>query len=1328
MRIIKRHRTKQGLVGLLLAALVGGALIAGSGPQAKAATIGDVLDNSTLSTKTNSSGIPQVVTPTGNPWSMYQIPGLGREREPSEGSFVKWGYNGWSGASAGMPLSPDISNAGTNAVSNISSAWNGKTTASPVAISFKNTGTNHGSPYFSLNYVNKDSLVDFGSNTTAGMDPLTISRAWAGQNLTAAQQKAIFSQGTGTDSTLAKSKMVLSSNGKYVLDTANNESFDGGYMQATGNVPIQAAVAGSKSTVDATMAGDWAVMVRVQVAQGIDTKAFASSIAWDKSYYYLTVDSVSLMGQSVSINFPMQFDHHVYLDPAHPQTFYLKVKGIPFWMNQKATVDGHFEGILHWVPTVYGYNQLQLQDGNADYVDYLHNRQISPTSAQTLDNLGADGTATDNRQYNYGTPGTSLDDSSLNMIKKTGDDIQPLFPKTNAPAASVASLWSIYDLIPGSILVGGYKSPVTETGQTGRMISMINAITGNETSFRSTGGNIISDLLNGISAYFGKSTFKGTAHINFSFDMSKYTAGTSKDQQALTAGRFFAAPNADGTFNMGDGTSSTSAIRITMYDSSQLVDPYNTTSGLDRQSDDAASPLRKALHIVQADQTGQSGQSGMTPADYAVINKDDITDSANPDKGGTVYPTYTNFTSWTGAIVPYDREHWSDDDSTESTSFTDTMHSQGKFGSDLRYRTASPDPANDGVLVNDGSAFKIDKPADFKTNYIDQYTPIFDKTNTAKLTTAGVVKPQRYANVYSLYNYVNGVGTLPSNNEPVPVYTSTGTGGNNLSVTAGQEVATKPAVATNVAKGATSVTSSLDKGRWRYTGTMDSGGGALALADATISLSQPLKPQLTLNGQSPYIVSDAQLNAGGGVTKQLGTWRDPLGLVVQTAQSDNLRGTVSASNTQKQNTNWDSIQNMDTKVHGMSFNAASANVLPDPTQPSTKAGGITHDDQSDPQAVTFNYKLPWNQTDTSRVYYGQVDLTRAAAVPLRNSYTLNLGAADNTATANYLIIRNSETPSTNTYQIKKYFNATGNPTTHLLTTADNGQKIPVKADATVSTAGKNTSQTLSIWVPKVAGTTIDDLPVVTSADGSTATVTNTTSQQSTQIQAQYYVYSAQFSKVPANFSYTYAYHVGTSGVTATAYNQQLVDLVMSSSQLLGQTNAIDFKISQGVNLLHAPNFDFGKNTTPTTAANYKLTDAGRADAYFEAQENDGLPYTNTYTWMLSATMNPFKRSMTDTGYNNFNVILGNPYLDAAGTQIDSVAEHQPDANGLMSDGYSTSQLFYVDPMKEPDTQSYDVNSIKRYYPNANLTVPPQIITPGKYTSTVTYTISDNGSI
>ena len=470
MRIIKRHRTKQGLVGLLLAALVGGALIAGSGPQVKAATIGDTLDNSTLSTKTNSSGIPQVVTPTGNPWSMYQIPGLGRERKPSEGSFVKWGYNGWSGASAGMPLSADISAGGSSAVSATTSAWNNGQAGSPVAISFKDTGSARGNPYFSLNYVNKNSLVDFGSSTDTAnnMDPLSISRAWAGQQtLTAAQQAQVFNQGSGTDSAPAKSKMILK-NGKYVLDTASNNSFDGGYMQATGNVPIKAAVAGSKSTVDATMAGNWAVMVRVQVAKGIDAKAFAASIAWDKSYYYLQVDSISLLWTHVSLNFPMQFDHHVYFDPANPQTFYLKVKGIPFWHRQKNSTNPISSN---------GYSQMQLQDGNADYIDYLHNRQISSGSATTLDNLGTSQ-----------KPGASLNDDTLTT--KTSSGTQPDFSTYNQSGGSLSGnpLWNPYSLLP--LGLGAGKSPVMESGQTGQMIASINSASSNATTSRKISGGI----------------------------------------------------------------------------------------------------------------------------------------------------------------------------------------------------------------------------------------------------------------------------------------------------------------------------------------------------------------------------------------------------------------------------------------------------------------------------------------------------------------------------------------------------------------------------------------------------------------------------------------------------------------------------------------------------------------------------------------------------------------------------------------------------------------------------------------------------------------------
>lgn len=1282
----------------LFSAIFGVALLASSGPPlVKAATIGSTLNNAALKRGFYNT-VPSVMQ-ENTPWSMYTISGLNRPRQPSEGSFVAWGYNGWNGAEAGMPMSPDIANAGSNAVKLVSTEWNdGKKTASPVAVSFKNTGTVHGTPYFSLNYVDKDGLVDFGSSTASGMDSLTISRAWAGQALTTAQQKQIYNRGTGTNTTPVKSKMKLT-NGKYILDTANNATFDGGYLQATGNVPIQAAVAGSKSTVDAIMAGNWAVMVRVEVADGIDAKAFAASIAWDKSYYYLQVDSISLLWQHVSINFPMQFDHHVYLDPNRPQTFYLKVKAIPFWMNQKATVDG---GIFD--TPVWGYNQLQLQNGNADYVDYLHNRQIdaSKQTASTLDKLGENGTTTNNREYNYGQPGTLLNDSDPSMITKIGDNIQPRFPKTNAPRTATGTLWSLYDLIFGSILTSGYKSPVYQTGQTGQMISLINAISGNETDFRSSGGSIASNLLNAISSYFGTSTFKGSAHINFSFDISQYVAGTSKDQQALTAGRFFSAPNADGTFNFADGTAATNAVRITMYDSSQLVDPYSLTYGLPRTADKNSDPanaadsqLRKTLRVVQSDQTGQFNQAGMTPADYAVIDVNQL------DKGLT-YPTYTNFTSWTGAVVPYDRMHWADTaGAAESTTFTDTLHSQGRFGTDLRYRTATPDPAQNGVLVNDGASFGIAQRADFLTDYMQNYAPIFDTLNTAKLTTAGVIKPQRYANVYSLYQYdATGKGTLPADNEPVANYTTTG---NALSV--------KAAADTNAALNSKYITGALDNKSWRYTGTMN----AMPLAEATIKLKQPLNPQITLNGQSPYVVNDAQL-AGAGVTRSLGTWRDPLGIAAQ----DNLQTSL-ATPAVKQTANWNGISGLDTRTHALAVNVAK----------NTTAASVTPGLDGDSLAATLNYQMPTPTDQSNRVYYGEINLTRQATVPLKQDYLLDAKADFNKASANYLIFRNADAPDTAQYQVKKYFNTTGQPTTHRVSTVDINQDVPVKAEAAMlATEPVNTSKTLTIWIPKVAGTTIAKVPVVTASDGTVATVTDTTSSQLASVQQAYYTYSAVFAKAPANFAYTYAYHVGASNVAASAYKQKLVDFVMTGTQILGQSNAIQFDLLRGVNLLAVPTLDFGKNPAPTAGAVYPLTAASKANAYFEIMENDGNTKKNTYTWFLSAVMNPFRTAANQTGYGTFSVALGSPTRDAAGAVPDSAptdlwyANHQP--NPMVANGTSSAQLYYVNPMVESDTAAADVNSIKRFYPNAQLTVPAGVtITPGQYQSTVIYTVNDN---
>ena len=1189
---------------------------------------------------------------------------------------MKYGYS-WPGAKA-VQLSTDADNAA------ITQGWKSGKTASPVAVSFKNTGTEFGTPYFSLNYVDRDDLVDFGSSPS-------LTQAWANQQ---AQASQVFNP-TGV-----KSKMKSNTpTGVPRLDT-DNASFDGGYIQATGNVPISAAVAQSSTLVDSSMSGNWAVMVRVQVAEGINAKALAASVDWDKSYYYLTIKTIKpLIGSAFTVNFPLQFDHHVYLDPNSDQDFFLKVKGIPFWAKQTGEVTGLFG--QHPAPDdPNGTVQLQLQNGEADYIDYLNNRQISVGNGQakTLDRLnGPDGN---------GKQQTTLNNGQL--ITTVNGQKQPNFTTyKHVPVVLGVGygnpLWNLYG-VTESDDNSDTKAPLYNAGPTGRMIVLLSGSAGSDNQ---TPERLIGTGLSGVYAsavnWFTSNKLTGSAHINFSFDMSKYMAGTSKDQQALTAGRLFASPKADGTFNQGNETGqvATDAIKITMYDSSQLVDPYGLipadTKNYSRDDKSTDSNIRKILRTDQSSKMNatSAGQAGMTPADYAVINQSQL-------ENGTKYPTYTNFTSWTGAIVPYDRMHWADTaGAAESTTFTDTLHSQGRFGTDLRYRTATPDPAQNGVLVNDGAAFGITQRPAFLTDYVQNYAPIFDSINPAKLTTGGVIKPQRYANVYSLYQYdATGKGTLPADNEPIANYTTTG---NALSV--------KVSADTNAALNSKFITSSLDNKSWRYTGTMN----AMPLAEATIKLTQPLNPQITLNGQSPYVVNDAQL-AGAGVTKSLGTWRDPLGM----ATADDLQTSL-ATLAGKQTANWNSIGNLDTKTHALAFNVAkdtaAANVVPG-------IGG-------DPLAATLNYQMPTPTDQTNRVYYGEISLNRRETVPLQQQYVLDAKAAFNKASANYLIFRNADAPDTNWYQVKKYFNTVGQPTTHRVTTGDVNQDVPVKAEATVLEAGKNnTKNILSIWIPKVAGTTITKVPVVTASDGTTATVTDTTASQLASVQQYYYTYSAVFTKVPANFTYTYAYHVGANNVAESAYKQKLVDFVMTGTQILGQSNAIQFDLLRGVSLLAVPTLDFGKNPIPTAQAVYPLTDASKPNAFFEAQENDGNTKKNTYTWFLSAVMNPFRTAGSQTGYGTFSVALGSPTRDAAGKIPESIAtdrwyaNHQPDP--MVANGTSSAQLYYVNPMVEPDTAAADVSSIKRFYPNAQLTVPAGVtITPGQYQSTVIYTVNDN---
>lgn len=1331
---IKKHRTKPRLSSLILAALVSGGLIAGSGTQVQADTIGDILENSTLHVVNDSStgNIPEVKTTAqsfpnavAKPWSMYEIPGLGRNRTPKEGSFVRWGYNGWPGASAGMPLSTDVSAGGSGAVSQTTADWKNGTTASAVAISFSNTGTGNGKPYFALNYVDKDDLVDFGSSDNAPQ----VTRNWANQTVTAADRTQIF------NSNNVVSKMKSSdgtATGTPRLDTAN-ATFDGGYLQATGNVPISAAVANSQSLADSTMAGNWAVMVRVQVAKGIDAKALAASVDWHKSYYYLTIKTISIAGVSFTINFPMQFDHHIYLDPKNSQNFFLKVKGLPFWAKQLSPSQPSWwpgQGADDTKSTV----QLQLQDGDADYVDYLNNRQINAAAktASTLDNLV-------DAKGNVG-PGTSMDDDQLtttdvNGAKQPAFAIYKHFQGSLLVPATGTPLWNIYDVtgVAPPPLGPGPKSALYNAGPTGRMITLLNAIAGDtQTIPERIYGSGLSSAYTAILNWFTNTMFTGSAHINFSFDMSKYAAGTSQKEQALTAGRFFAAPKADGSFNSSSGMAATDAVQITMYDSSQLVDPYSLTKGLDRKSTSRTSTLRQTLHTDQSSALNatKAGPAGMTPADYAVIDQKEV-------ENRTRYPTYTNYTSWTGAIMPYDRMHWTDDtDDSVDTTFTDAMHAPFKL---QKTGTISPDLTQDGILINGSTdPFTILARNNLVVNQMT-LRPTFTDPNRTKLAVAGAVPPQRFANVYQFYDY-NSDGTATENIKPI--YTSAA---NNLSVAVAAQATPTAKSSVNLVN--KQVTNSLDGRQWKYTGTMNSGGAtALPLAQATVNLAQSLKPRLDLSGGTVYTVNDTDLKKEGGITKFNGTYHDPLAIV----GNDTLQAVQSSNNTygQDQTARWAKMD-VDTNAHDMSFNVANNNPYDndDPNvSDATKNVGAIIDSSSN---VLFKYQMPARPDPNARMFYGSLLFSRIGAVSVAGGNSLP-ASVDGTATASYLVFRNQDIPDTAWYTTKKYFTAT-KQTRQFVQSTDSS--YGVTADVTSTGQGTNYSKTLTILIPKL-GNNVDDknptyptvnpLPTVkgTGEDANNAATVTAGSSNVPGIKDNYYVYNVAFARAPKTFTYNYTYKINSGGFPADYYNKGLIDVIESGTQMLAQSNPIYFAAFQNVNLVSVPSMDFGQHPTPgTIVGNYLITSDSTSSSMLAVQDNR----KTLGSWSVSGTLGQFTNQDTNAGYANFRLALGRPALDTQGTgeglsdpsqttpptqpgdytnSEQAFVNHTP---GTMVAGGKGAKIYTLNRLVEPDAAS----SITRYYPAAQLTIPADIgptVTKGHYVSTITYTVQDDASL
>lgn len=1183
------------LAGLMTVSLLLGLVVFTTAQSVSAVTIGDPFDN----------------TGSNRPDNTYTIPGHGT-RGPDEGSFFKTGT-----AASGTPITT-----GNGA------DWEAGNAESPVTITFPSTSdsnypSGYGKPFYSINYVDKNNFLDFSSADQANAFNKTGVSAYNPNNVA--------------------SKMDANNKLK------SGQTYDNGYLQITGNVPIHAQLSNSKTSVDAAMAGNWGVMARITLPAGVDAKSLGGAVDWTGSYFYLNLETISVDKVKLNnINFPLQFDHHVYLDTKQSNVFYLKVKGIPFGFDPS---DDDSEATM------------QLLNGSSDYLDYLHNIYLKNGSPSNLDKIG--------------TPQTVSKDgvTQPNFVTQTGGKNtiwDPFYGIINE------SFSGIFGGIMSGITSIYSGSPVYEAGSVGRAIALLNAadesdnrpmvkikwweIFGNPLMLILQGvkAAVIDPLTRIVSNYFVSNGFYGSAHINFSFDMSKYRGSSDTALQSLTTNRLFAAPYKDGTFNTGDTSGSSDANRrsfgITMYDSNQLVDKYNVLSGMDRKD-----PTQDTALLNQM-------KAGTSPMDYALIKTGTT---------GTEFPVYTNFTSWTAAAVPYDKD-----------TTNDTLHSSGNpIGDDMRYRTATPNPRTDGALLNDGSNISVTKDWDH-TGHAPQFSA--DKKTLEK---AGSITPERYANVYEVYDYSQSTPTVA----PHPIY-SADEPSLKLAVTnSGSE---------NIGTGYSGeVSKDFSPGQWIYSGSLN----GIPIASANLGLNQSLTPNMDLSSSPFLIVPKTSVTNGQHQTYSLGSWRD--GLIIN---NDTMTAALNG-------------------FDGTKYGTATANNLVTSTTANKVGLGLADTynygfAQKGPYGdITPEFKMPpAATTDPVTFYSGDFTLSRQDDIPVHMPTTQpTIGSTLGTKKASTLIalINNAHASYTITRsQDTQYAYA-------------NGQTIT--ATGVVKNVGTDSSRTkFVVVVPTPAGLTLADYNFG-AANGTVSKDTNITAKLGGNAAA-YDVTLTNPLPVGQTFTYTAKYQVADMSQlpsNGTPFQDLLLD--PDTLDYLGESNTNWLYPAASPYLQTVPSFDFGKHPQPGSTVTY-ATVAGNKQTFAVTDPDTASTVNN---WSLFAQLSPFVNG--DSNLSDLAMTFGTPNGETKPADYDANK-----ANNEMTDddwlyfnhtantvpsNQSMQRLYRLDTSLEP---TVDPKNAALDYSGGNggkgvtLTVPANddaAIKLGKYNATITYTLDSNKS-
>ncbi|MCD2256627.1 hypothetical protein FHQ08_07825 [Lactobacillus sp. CC-MHH1034] len=240
-------------------------------------------------------------TTTVRPEDMRINPDTGKQYLPGEGISVKSGVQ---------------TDTQTNGIDFVTADQNGRISGGESTVYIQPKANDQA--WFSMNYIQS------GNGKTPGF--IHFNDANAANSFYKNSSSADYNQNQ------SKSKMVSGPDGKPVLDTSLADGYDNGYLNVTGNVPVFVKIKNDKDhAVSDLFGGNWGVMIRVVLPEDIDRESLANAIDWEQTYFYLSLESNSIIADAAGkFNFPLQFDHRVYFDTDKDNVFYLKVKGVPF--------------------------------------------------------------------------------------------------------------------------------------------------------------------------------------------------------------------------------------------------------------------------------------------------------------------------------------------------------------------------------------------------------------------------------------------------------------------------------------------------------------------------------------------------------------------------------------------------------------------------------------------------------------------------------------------------------------------------------------------------------------------------------------------------------------------------------------------------------------------------------------------------------------------------------------------------------------------------------------------------------------------------------------